>query len=1401
MTSNNPGYTAERNPRPVFRGRRVAKLAAIAALACAAASCESGQEEGTQGLAIQTPDGGGVAPKSSGAGVSSSAPVSVQRQPGEVLVKLRSIQHANSLHSSSLRALSTPGTALDAGSVAVTQTLSRFSVHEAHRLFRGASEPTMQRTFRLRAGGDVDGLIAALGALPEVEYAEPNYVAHSVLTPNDPYFATSGAWGQSFRDLWGLQNINAPTAWNTTQGSGVVVAVVDTGIDYNHPDIAANVWQNPGEVGLDAQGHDKRTNGIDDDNNGQVDDWRGYNFAYLTNDPNDDFGHGTHVAGTIAAIANNGIGIVGVAPQAKVMAVKGLDGSGSGTFAELANAVHYAAFNGARVINASWGALTNAQSQTLLDAIAYAHDTKGAVFVASAGNDASDVGTQGNGFFPASARNAITVSAFTHLDALAYFSNFGEKIDVAAPGGGDTDPTGAIFDPQYSVLSLLAQNANANISQNGQLDIGGSYLRIAGTSMAAPHVSGAAALLFAKFPSWSPEQVRQALRKGATDVGPPGFDFNSGYGRIDAAASLAQPAPLAVHLVAPGATVVGLTQTAVVGTVLGTGLASWQLAWGVGASPTSWTTLTTSTAAVNNATLATWNLGAVPDGLATLHLTATTTDGRSYDDLMAVMIDNVAITSPDPTLVTSFQSGPITLIGTAAPSGFSSYRVDIHGANEGWLTNPAVVLTGGGTQPVRSGTLATWNPSGLPADHYDLHLRVTLTSGTVLEQVVNVIFDPTLHPGWPVSFSALAGGQSGWVELSDLMTAADLDGNGSAELVFGYGTEVTALQSNGTPLPGWPRPINVDNTSALIQRGPAVGDIDGDGHPNVVATNWTGEIYAWKADGSSVPGWPLAVGGSPRVALGDIDGDGTPDVVATNPNGITVFKGNGTTLPGFPRNLEELDAPAIGDLDGDGHNEIVATGVRGGINVWAFNHDGTTRAGFPVHLSTVNVEAHSLAALADIDGDGKLEIIVGAPDGAVHALRSNGTEVAGWPAHGQSTPMNSATIGDLDGDGKLDIFAGNQVIQQGSNVLDFAYAFHGDGTVLSGWPVERIYVPDSEFHFGFGAAAMADVDGDHIAEAIVSSDILLNAPSALHAFKGNGSEAPGFPKPTLAIGMDATSTAVVADVDGDGLMELAFLDGLGEIRLFDLTVPASGTAPWPMFQRDPAHSGCIPVSPSSGGSDAGSCMPQVVSGSTVKQSGNGSVPGPSFSYTVPSVPNALLVVHFDGGSGGTPPTGVTYGGKSMTLLTTTADANSGNQQIWYLVAPAAGANTLAFTTSGNNVPFNLEVETFQGIKPSLPIGAVSSAYNASYSTQYTTSLTTQHPNGLMADFLSFGSGDNPTVTLGSGQTESYYFAASPSDALSSVLPASSPAAHSQSYQFQWSDVYSSISVELVSSCQ
>ncbi len=337
------------------------------------------------------------------------------------------------------------------------------------------------------AGMTIKAACDAYAATPGVEYAQPNYVMHADLTPNDPYY-TRG-------DLWGLMasKLNMAPAWDIAQGEGVVVAVVDTGVSLNHPDLAANIWRNTKEI---------PNNGIDDDNNGYIDDVVGWNFAYKTNNPNDDFGHGTHVAGTIAAIGNNSTGVIGVAPKAKIMAVKALGLNGTGQNDWLANGIIYAAQNGAKVISNSWGCDACPSNPLAEDAVRTANGF-GAVVVLAAGNSNADVINSS----PQNMRNPkpIVVGASDRGDGRASFSNYGSLVDVAAPG--------------VSIVSTVP----------------GGYASLAGTSMACPHVAGLAALIVGAQPGISPEQVRQLIRSTADPIS---TDRPIGIGRINALRAL-----------------------------------------------------------------------------------------------------------------------------------------------------------------------------------------------------------------------------------------------------------------------------------------------------------------------------------------------------------------------------------------------------------------------------------------------------------------------------------------------------------------------------------------------------------------------------------------------------------------------------------------------------------------------------------------------------------------------------------------------------------------------------------------------------------------------------------------------------------------------------------------------
>ncbi|MEE9120552.1 MAG: S8 family serine peptidase, partial [Syntrophobacteria bacterium] len=255
---------------------------------------------------------------------------------------------------------------------------------------------------------------------PDVEYVEPNYLRYATTSPDDTFFS----------NLWGLNNagdtdIDAPEAWDITTGSSsVMVAVIDSGVDYNHPDLAANIWTNPGEIA---------GNGIDDDGNGKIDDVRGWDFVDDDNDPIDSDDHGTHVAGTIAAVGNNGTGITGVSWSAQIMPLRFLDAFGSGSVADAIEAIDYAIDKGAKIINASYGSYTFSTAER--DAIARARNG-GILFVAAAGNDNwnNDSVTK---HYPSSYNlaNIIAVAATDQSDSRASFSNYGvTSVDVAAPG-------------------------------------------------------------------------------------------------------------------------------------------------------------------------------------------------------------------------------------------------------------------------------------------------------------------------------------------------------------------------------------------------------------------------------------------------------------------------------------------------------------------------------------------------------------------------------------------------------------------------------------------------------------------------------------------------------------------------------------------------------------------------------------------------------------------------------------------------------------------------------------------------------------------------------------------------------------------------------------------------------
>lgn len=347
---------------------------------------------------------------------------------------------------------------------------------------------------KLPSGVSVSDAIKIYSSNPNVEYVEPNYKVRKLNTefiPNDPYFGKQ----------WGLRNIGdkiegfeakvgadikASYSWSVHKGGEIVVAVIDTGVDYNHPDLKDNIWINKGEV---------CNNGVDDDGNGYIDDCYGWNFAYKNNNPFDDDtdGHGTHVAGVIGAVGDNGIGVAGINWKVKIMPLKFLDKNGEGDIYTVVEAINYAVKMGAKVINASYaypsGCFYTEPSKLEIEALKNA-EKAGVIVVAAAGNYGCD--NDKTPIYPASHKlsNIISVTASDMKDNKPYWSNYGlRSVHIAAPG--------------FKIYSTVPYE---------------KYAYLTGTSMAAPFVTGAVAFLLTYKPEYDITKVREILLSSVDTV-------------------------------------------------------------------------------------------------------------------------------------------------------------------------------------------------------------------------------------------------------------------------------------------------------------------------------------------------------------------------------------------------------------------------------------------------------------------------------------------------------------------------------------------------------------------------------------------------------------------------------------------------------------------------------------------------------------------------------------------------------------------------------------------------------------------------------------------------------------------------------------------------------------------
>jgi hypothetical protein len=827
---------------------------------------------------------------------------------------------------------------------------------------------------------DVEALVERLRRWPGVDEVQANGLSR---------FADFRTDDPRLDDQWNLDLIG----WRDRDpgsAAGVLVAIVDSGVDADHPDLAPALWRNGAEAAGAA--------GVDDDGNGYVDDVAGWDFTdapglpgdgdYLDRDadPDDESGHGTHVAGIVGAVGDNGVGVAGVAPGVTLMPLRaGFNIGGSGYLQDddIAAAIVYAADNGADIINLSLG--DPRFSPVLADAVAYAAALD-VVIVAAAGNEGST-----EVYFPARLDETICVGAAGRAGGRVSFSNVGPSVDLLAPG-----------------LAILSTRP------------GGTWGESSGTSMAAPHVAGAAALLRARHPEYTRWQVAAALTASAGAVWTPTAGF--GLLRLERPTSM----PLAAVITQPLTGRVSTADTVQVRVwIEAPSGAAWELAWGPGEVPSSWEIVSTGEAPPPGEEIAVAWVPPAGTGALSLRLRVRAPEGEHADRVViqrlgdGPMLSDVrvsrALRGARWESVVDWHSDP------AAPGA-----VELVDGDEVVLR----VLSGDGRA---EHTVVL--PEDLPAGTYDVRV---VSGGRHAEAAER------LHVG--------PGGVQRWdLDVDEELAAdgyllprfTDFDGDGTGEVV---------AMVSGAGVYGETRIWEADSeapahVSSQLYLPWEAGDLDGDGRADLLGVD-AQRVRLFEATEESP--WPRRVAWEATGVWGgetaDLDGDGRPEAILRSATGaqFRVFESVGDDafvetaafVNATPGENEMGDRQSVGDLDGDGRTDWVAGDSDGDLIAYESVGDDAYRPVWADAVDEADIDGRLLGPAADLDGDGALEFVSGRLhrdpfDVETRRWRltvygvDDGGPVAEWSVEvvAGASSGNGVAVADVDGDGDLEWIA------------------------------------------------------------------------------------------------------------------------------------------------------------------------------------------------------------------------------------------------------------------------------------------------------------------------------------------------------------------------------------------
>jgi subtilisin family serine protease len=922
---------------------------------------------------------------------------------GEVIVKLKDGQTGG------IRALSQEA-ALQKYQASLLRLRAKYGVEDRGPVFkrlRGALRFHVLKTQR-----NVLAVCAELNADPEVEYAQPNYIYRPCKTPNDPEFA----------DQYAHQLIQMEDAWDICTGSrDVVVAVIGTGVDVNHPDLKDNIWVNKAEI---------PGNKLDDDGNGFIDDVHGWDFGESDNDvsPGEDYyggyaNHETQVAGVIGGVGNNDKGVTGVNWQCSIMVLRLGEEYHSD---EVAAALDYAAANGARIVNMSFGGdIFGPEGDKVVNTAIDNAYSKGVLLIASAGNSDSS-----RMHYPAAYPNVMAVSSTNGEDLKTGHSSFGPWVDIAAPG---TD-----------IVTT---------------DLGNGYISTAGTSFSGPYVAGVAALLFAHRPGLTSIEARAILENTTDAIDYGDIDPNVGYlgtGRVNAYKALLaadEKLPLG-EIYAPVQNRTFAADGNAVPVCIFVHGDSYQLDYRL-YGRSDWTAVSAGGTPTDPNGLIHVSWAKPGPGTYELRLRVTVGE-RTHVDRKVFGIElappqahwpkpdkpvgeddvpsEVFLGSPICMDVNGDGKNEIVQCSVDTASYYGDGRINIWTADGNSLPHWPVNFAADDSL-----MLYGFFPSSLAAGDIDGDGAYELVLASEYDNVMyayHVQSGEIVDGNWP----ALFGSWAGLVSAGPVL--ADLDGDGDSEILIALDAESSendglyAFQGDGNPM--WQRRY----TSA----GPiSVADFDGDGDVEIALCGYgpgLSRLYTFILDhqGQQVARWK---GGSPKgTAVIDLDGDGKQELAFCTEEEVTVVRANGTTVwkKKVSDSLGEPGSLSVGDADGDGYSEVYVTTYIAEADgfaftrIYGFDYKGRelTDAGFP--KIALGNPARCVPLIADIDGDGQKELIFGPGGEPMMAWEPDGSVTPGFPmlnmiGFGEVTP----SLADLDQDGDVELMV---ISDYQFNILD-----------------------------------------------------------------------------------------------------------------------------------------------------------------------------------------------------------------------------------------------------------------------------------------------------------------------------------------------------------------------------